>query len=138
MSSVRMLLEEDLDWLVQVTQQFNDTYYKIPLNLNKTRRTLWSLIVEDYGVGFRTDNGAIIGTIEEDPFRDYVVLQERGWFSTDRSGIQLLRAFTDYGVELGVNEIRMCTLEANAGVQRILSRYGYTPIETSHGLRLGE
>lgn len=134
---IRTITEDDLDWLVELTTEFNDQYYGIPLNLNKTRRTLWSLITGPNGVCFRSDSGAIIGTIEDDPFRDYVVLQERGWFSTDRSGIALLREFTDYGTELGVNEIRMCTLNSNKRVDKLLLKYGYNPIETSHGLRLG-
>ena len=134
---IRVITEDDLDWLVDLTIDFNDSYYGIPLNINKTRRTLWGVITQEYGVGFRSDNGAIIGTIEDDPFRDYVVLQERGWFSTDRSGIALLRAFTNYGKEIGVNEIRMTTLEANKRADKLLLKYGYNPIETSHGLRLG-
>lgn len=134
---MRHLQEEDLDWLVDLTKEFNDKYYRIPLDLNKTRRALWHIITDDTGVGFRTDNGAIVGTIEDDPFRNYCALQERGWFSTDRTGIQLLKRFTDYGKELGVNEIRMGTLEANKRAGKILLKYGYVPIETSYGLRLG-
>ena len=135
---IRHLEIEDLDWLVDLTVEFNDTHYGIPLDLNKTRKTLEYLILDGTGVGFRSENGAIIGNIEEDPFRDYAVLQERGWFSKDRSGIKLLRAFTNYGLELGVSEVRVSTLESNPGVKRVLKRYNYKPIEVSHGFRVGD
>lgn len=135
--TIRHMTTDDLDWLVDKAIHFNAAHYHTPLNLDKTRRILWQLLDSDLGVCIRDDTGAIVGTIEEDPFRDYVFLVERGWFSTGRGGIRLLRAFTEYGKECGVDEIRMSTLATNDGVNAIVLRHGYTPAEHSFRLRLG-
>jgi len=132
---IRILKEDDLDWLVNLTVEFNDNYYGIPLNLPKTRETLKGIITKPYGVGFRSEYGAIIGTIEDDPFRDYVVLQERGWFAK-KDGLQLLNHFTEYGKSIGVHEIRMTTLQCNNRVGLLLTKRNYMPIETSYGLKI--
>lgn len=129
-----ILVYDDLDWLLEVTVEFNDKWYGVPINREKTLRTLEEIIMGPAGVGFRTDHGAIIGTIEDDPFRDYTVLQERGWYATDRSGIALLDTFVNYGHELGVDEVRVGNLHSNPGVSKLLERKGFTPVETSHGL----
>ncbi len=129
-----ILVEDDIEWLLGLTQEFNDKWYGVPINPDKARRALRRIITGSDGIGFRTDHGAIVGTVEDDPFRDYVVLQERGWYSTDRSGIALLNEFIGHGVAIGVHEIRVCHLHSNPGVSQLLERKGFTPKETSHGL----
>lgn len=132
--SPEFLVYDDLEWLLELTIQFNDEWYGVPINEYKARDALEEIILGPAGVGFRTEHGAIIGTIEDDPFRDYTVLNERGWYATDRSGVKLLNAFVEYGKELGVDEIRVGHLHKNDGVSKLLERKGFTPVETSHGL----
>lgn len=64
------------------------------------------------------------------------MLVETAWYSEGRDGLRLLAAFEDRGMNLGVDEVRMTTLEVNAGVEKVLTRRGYTRMETSHRLIL--
>lgn len=129
--------EGDLDWLVEITKEFNDKYYGVPLNVEKATHTLHGIITEPYGVAFRSEKAAIVGTIEDDPFRDSCVLQERGWYSTGFGGVKVLKHFIDYGLnDLGVNDIRMSHLASNPEVGKLLARMNFKPAEVSHSLLL--
>lgn len=122
--------------ILQLAHRFNDEYFGIPLNLEKTINVV-TLIIED-GVGFVSDGGFIGGMIVEDLIRDWTVLQECGWYAEDKSGIALLQAFIDAGLELSVDDIRVCKLETSSPiVGRILQRKGFAPLETSYRLRTG-
>lgn len=127
---------DDMEFLIEKAQHFNDRYYGIPLNLDKLTQYLTGLIVADQGVVLRTDTGAITGVHISDPCRDWEVLVETAWYSEGRDGLRLLAAFEERGMNLGVDEVRMTTLEVNAGVEKVLTRRGYTRMETSHRLIL--
>jgi len=133
---IRMAGSGDLEFLMIITQEFNDKLYGVPLNIDKTWDTLELIVEGPMGVAYVSDRGAIVGTIEEDPFRNYTVLQERGWYATDRSGLRLLRAFIQHGIDIGVDEIRMTTLEINPAAERLLEHSGFDRKETSWGLRV--
>ncbi|WFG40930.1 hypothetical protein ParaMal1_00046 [Paracoccus phage ParMal1] len=127
---------DDMEFLIEKAQHFNDRYYGIPLNLDKLTQYLTGLIAADQGVVLRTETGAITGVHISDPCRDWEVLVETAWYSEGRDGLRLLAAFEDRGMNLGVDEVRMTTLEVNAGVEKVLTRRGYTRMETSHRLIL--
>lgn len=136
MTKVRDCTLDDIPFLMEKAQHFNSRYYGIPLNLQKLRDYLVGLIVSEVGVVLRTDTGAITGVHVPDPCRDWEVLVETAWYSEGRDGLRLLSAFESRGMELGVDEVRMTTLEVNPGVQKVLSRRGYIVMETSHRLLL--
>ena len=127
---------EDLDFFCDLAKRFNDKYGQHPLNKEKTKETLRYLITSDYGVMFRTKNGGILGTIEEDVFRDRVILKERGWFSEDYKGLYLIHYFIEHAKEIGVHEILFTTLENNKAASKILKRKGFVPVETVHSFSL--
>lgn len=135
MVEVRKCTVLDVSWLVNLAQEFNDKHYGIPINRYKTRDYLWDMV--EKGVCFRTDNAAIVGMLVSDPFRDWNVLVEIGWFSTHPGeGVALLDKFITAGHYNRVNEVRMTTLERNKGVEALLNRKGFEPVETSHRLIL--
>lgn len=132
---IRIITEEDADWLYERTLEFNDKYYSVPLNESKTRSAIDFFINHPAAIGFRSDGGYIAGVIEEDPFRDWVFLCERGWFSKDRSGIKLLDTFIEWASDNPeINEVRMGHLASNPGVQRLLSKRGFKVREVSTGM----
>ena len=133
---IEVIIPEDIDWLLEVSSEFNTIYYDLPLNLDKTRSSILNYLALPSVIGFKSETGYIIGGIEDDPFRDYVILKEYVWFSKDKSGLALLKAFEHHGIICGVDEIRMTTLGSNPRVAKILHRLGYEELETSHTKRL--
>ena len=133
---IRHCDEDDLLWLLETATGFNDRYYGIPLDYSRADQYLYDMLRNPFRVMLRSDTGAIIGVIIEDPFRDWKVLVEIGWYSEGRDGLKLLDAFEEQGRCHKVNEIRMTTLESNKGVEKVLARRGYVPVETSHRLIL--
>lgn len=136
MTEVRDCTITDLSFLIDKAYAFNYRYYGIPLNHKKLEQYLTGLLVSEHGVVLRTDTGAITGVHVSDPCRDWEVLVETAWYSEGRDGLRLLGAFEQRGVELGLDEVRMTTLEVNSGVERVLKRRGYSIMETSHRLIL--
>ena len=133
MVNVRKCTVLDVSWLVNLAQEFNDKHFGIPINREKTRDYLWDMV--EKGVCFRTDNAAIVGMLVSDPFRDWSVLVEIGWFSNHPGeGIALLDRFIMAGETHLVDEVRMTTLHSNPGVAAVLKRKGFDPVETSHRL----
>lgn len=132
---IRKCDKGDVDWLVELATRFNNKHFGIPINPDKSRHYLDQMV--EYGICFRGNNGAIVGVIAPDPFRDWTVLVEIGWF-TDKpgEGLALLDEFIDAGREWGVDEVRMTTLEVNKSVATVLERKGFKPVETSHRLLL--
>ena len=133
MVKVRKCSIDDVTWLVNLAQEFNDNHFGIPINRQKTRDYLWTMVKT--GTCFRTDNAAIVGMLVSDPFRDWSVLVEIGWFSNHPGeGMALLDRFILEGIVLHVDEVRMTTLHSNPGVAAVLKRKGFDPVETSHRL----
>lgn len=121
----------DLEFLVRGAAMFNDEFFRIPLSLTKTRVAIAGMIQN--GVVLRTDNGFIGGVVYEDPMRDWTILAEAAWFSTQPGeGKELLKAFEEEGKRLGVDEVRMSTLETYKPAEAMLMRLGYSPIEHSY------
>lgn len=132
---IRQCNANDLMWLLDLTQQFNDKLFDVPLNRDKSFDYLAAMI--EHGVCYRGNHGAIVGMVAPDPFRDWNVLVEIGWFTdTPGEGLALLDTFIEHGRQVGVDEVRMTTLERNKSVAKLLQRKGFVPIETSHRLLL--
>ena len=136
MTRVRDCTMDDLSFLIEKAHSFNSRYYDIAINPEKLEQYLTGLIVSEQGVVMRTDTGAITGVHVSDPCRDWEVLVETAWYSEGRDGLRLLAAFEQRGIDWGIDEVRMTTLEVNSGVERVLKRRGYSVIETSHRLIL--
>ena len=131
---IRVCTLVDLDWMLDMAYAFNDKHYDIPLVYTKTRGWIAELI--EHGVCLRSDTGAIVGSLVDDPCRDWRLLVELAWYSEGRDGIRLLQAFENYGLEAGADEVRMTTLGSNSGVDKLLRKRGYTETERSHRLIL--
>jgi len=135
-TKVRDATTGDIEFLIEKAYAFNNDYYGIPLNREGLRDYLSAMIDSPAGVCLISDTGGIVGVVHRDPRWDWSVLVELAWYSEGRDGLALLAAFERRGADLGVDEIRMTTLAANPGVDRVLARRGYEPVETSHRLIL--
>lgn len=133
---IRRAVQDDLPWLMSIAREFNAKYWDQELHEYKMVNLISTLVAE--GTVLRSDTGVILGTVYEDPMRDNTVLVEIGWYSTGSDGMKLLAAFVQEGKKLGVDEIRMSTLECNNKVGALLERNGFKPLETSYSLRLGD
>jgi len=135
--SIRRATILDLEHILDLTNRFNDEYFDIELDQDKTEETLVELILN--GVVLVSDTGFIGGLVVPDIFRNWTYLQELGWYAKDASGYRLLLKFIAVGRELGVDEVRMCTLvNSNPAAESILRRTGFSPIEQSHRLIIKE
>lgn len=133
MAKVRACTLEDIDWMMETAKEFNDKYFYVPLDLEKSAIHLVNVVT--HGVAIRSDDAVIIGMWHMDPMRDWSVLVELGWYShKPGEGIAVLKEFVNQGHKAGVDEIRMTTLSTNTGAARILERLGFSPVETSHRL----
>lgn len=133
---VRAARLEDMPAIIKLIVEFNDDYHDVPINLSKAI-SVSTWIIEE-GVGFISESGFIGGVVVDDLLRDWTVLQEIGWFSKDRAGMKLLDAFIAASRDLGVDEVRVCTLETSSPiVGRLLQRKGFAPLERSYRLTIG-
>ena len=79
-----------------------------------------------------SDTGMIGGVIAPAYFNPaWRMAVELAWWAEDRSGLQLLSAFEAWARDMGAQEVRMTTLAAIQGPERILARRGYAPTEIS-------
>ena len=93
----------------------------IPVDRAWTARTVAGLIASDDGSVWVTDGGFIAGVIEPTIISPARVAKEMGWYSRDRSGLLLLRAFEDWARMRGATLIQLST-----GAEGLdLSRFGY-------------
>ncbi len=133
---IRRARISDVQAILPMAIEFNDKYFGIPLNLVKTCEVICYIIEEE--TAFITPGGFIGGIVTEDLIRDWTVLQEVAWYSTDRTGIQLLDYFILEGRRMEVDEVRVCHLETSSPlVGKLLKRRGFGPLETSYRLEIG-
>lgn len=93
----------------------------IPVDRAWTARTVAGLIASDDGAVWVTDGGFIAGVIEPTIISPARVAKEMGWYSRDRSGLLLLRAFEGWARVRGATLIQLST-----GAEGLdLSRLGY-------------
>ena len=127
---------DDLDFVMELMQRFNSKHYSVPICLDRLEEFTSRLLDMDTGVVLRTDKGLIAGTLVLDPVRNWSALVELAWYSEGRDGIKLLRAFEERGRVYEADEIRMSHLHSYPRSGELLGRLGYTPVETSHTLKL--
>ena len=124
----------DFVHIMEMTRQFNDTYTTMPLDKDKTAAMIETVIVN--GVCFVSEGGYIGGIVSPDLFHTTNSLIELAWYSTDNSGLRLLKAFIDAGKELDVDAIRICTMSTSpTTARRALEQRGFTLAESSYILR---
>lgn len=81
---------------------------------------------------FRTERGFIMGMITPAwGAPKWLTAVEFAWWSEDGKGLHLLRQFERWAQEQGAHEVRMTTLAALPGAEKILRRKGYEPAEIS-------
>lgn len=134
MTKVRKATKVDLPFLMEKAQQFNDQYYDLPMS--NSGMEAYILYTIETGILLVAPSGMIAGHLHKDPRWDWTVLVETGWYSDGRDGVRLLKEFEKQGRLHGADEVRMTTLAVNSGVDKLLARKGYSPIETSHRLLL--
>ena len=133
MNDVRRAVTADVDRIVDMAHVFNDAHVDMPLASDKTWEQVF-VLVESHSV-FVSDGGFILGAVSPAMFHDWTYLAELGWYATDNSGSRLLQAFMDEAVDLGVDELRMCTMSTSSPIaDKLLAKKGFVPIETSHRL----
>ncbi len=90
------------------------------------------------GVVLFTRTGFIAGTPVEHLCLFGSAMMELGWYSTDRSGLALLREFENVSKEMGCKKIYMTTLAKNPMAEKILTRLGYNPFQVTWSKTIGE
>lgn len=98
-----------------------------PIHIDRawTARTVARLISDPNGFVAVTDGGFIAGAIEPTIISPALVAKEMGWFSRDRSGLALLRAFEAWARDRGAAMVQLST--GPAGLD--LTRLGYRAAE---------
>lgn len=94
-----------------------------PISVDRahTANTVARLIASPDGFVAMTDGGFIAGCLTPTLINPGLIAQEMGWFSKDKSGLQLLRAFEEWAAERGAMLIQLST-----GAEGLdLSRLGY-------------
>lgn len=93
---------------------------------------LGALIGSDDGAVFITKGGMIGGVLSPAySCKSWIMAVELFWWAEDRQGLRLLKTFEDWASDRGASEVRMTTLSAINGPEKIMVRRGYAPIETS-------
>ena len=84
--------------------------------------------------------GFIGGVVSEKLFSDGLTLQEIGWFvdpAYRRCGIKLLKAFEQYGRNMGCDDIIMIGLEGDKS-NSFYKKFGYKEIQTTYRKKIGD
>jgi hypothetical protein len=132
---IRPCYKYDADDLLAMAETFHAGYCDGQLDLDRASSLIDSIL--DDGVSFRTDNGFIGGVVVPHPFTGHPVLVELAWWSTDKTGIQLLNTFIQAGKDLNVKEIRMSTMGTSSKIAaKIIQRKGFAVAETQYSLTI--
>lgn len=95
-------------------------------------KLLAGMVEADNAAIIMSENGAIGGVLSPaycDP--QWIMAVELFWWA-ERDGLALLRAFEEWAVGKGAQEVRMTSLAALPRADGILKRKGYGPIEISY------
>lgn len=122
MARVRLAGAQDVLRVVEMIEDLRAAVQgPIPVDRAWTARTVAGLIASDDGAVWITDGGFIAGVIEPTIISPAPVAKEMGWYSRDRSGLLLLRAFEGWARMRGATLIQLST--GSEGLD--LSRFGY-------------
>jgi GNAT superfamily N-acetyltransferase len=131
--TVRPATAEDIPALLTMTEAFHAAS-QLPCAFNRDAMAgvLARMIDADEATVLMTDRGLIGGMLNPaycDPSWVYAV--EMFWWSQG-DGMALLRAFEEWALHAGANEVRMTSLAALPRADGILRRVGYAPAEISY------
>ncbi len=130
---IRRATLDDMSIILPLAIEFNDKYFGIPLDMEKAI-TVITMIIEE-GEAWISDGGFIGALYVEDLMRDWTVLQEVAWYSTDRTGMLLLDELIRQGAIAEVDEVRVSTLATSSPILgKLLQKKGFAPLETSYRL----
>lgn len=132
--SVRRATADDIGHMVDLGARFNaQAKTIIPYDRDATAHFLNGLVGSPQAGVFVSESGIIGGVLSPaycNP--SWVMAVELFWWASDRQGLRLLGAFEKWAKDMGAQEVRMTTLQAIDGPERILKRRGYAPAEISY------
>lgn len=97
----------------------------IPVDRAWTAQTLAKLITGPDAIVLISDGGFIAGSLQPTVINPRQIAMEHGWYSADRSGLALLRAFEAWAASRGAILVQLST-----GAEGLdLSRLGYRLVE---------
>lgn len=139
---IRKAIDDDLPDILDLAVQFGTQYSMFPIRddvvvgmIHNCIHNGVAIVAERNGV----ITGGIIGVVADHPWLHCKVLQELGWYATDRSGGMLLPAFINEGKRLGVDLITASTLTASpAQAAALMQLCGMEPQEQVWTMKLGE
>jgi len=130
---VRKATFDDIPALLDMFKKFHAVSGQpMAFNREATADFVASLIGSASGAAIVSDTGMIGGVLAPaycDP--DWMMAIELFWWA-ERDGMALLRAFEDWGREVGAQEVRMTSLSELPRADAILRRKGYDPAEVSY------
>ena len=130
---IRRATLDDMSTILPLAIEFNDKYFGIPLNMEKAILVICMIIEE--GEAWISNGGFIGALYVEDLMRDWTILQEVAWYSTDKTGMLLLDKLIRQWKISGVDELRISTLATSSKILgKLLQRKGFAPFEQSYRL----
>ena len=132
---IRRARESDLYEIVRIGRRHHEAAQMPGRFDGEAFRRFAEQLVTGRGVVFLTDEGMIGGTLAPSyASPGYWMAVELFWWSEDRQGRALLRAFEAWAEENGADEVRLSavTRHRGAAVGRLLERAGYEPCEVSY------
>lgn len=126
---MRTATADDIPALVAMGKRFH-AQSRQPMRYDEA--AIAALLGKMAGSVFMHEHGCIGGVLAPaycDP--QWIMAVELFWWA-DRDGLQLLRAFEEWAVESGANEIRMTSLASLPRADVLLRRKGYAATEISY------
>lgn len=122
MSQVRLAAVSDVLTIVDYVEKLRAAVDgPVPVDRSWTASTVARLIASPDGFVAVSDGGFIAGCLQATVINPHPIAAEVGWFSSDRSGLALLRAFETWATERGALLVQLST-----GAEGLdLSRLGY-------------
>lgn len=140
MTDVRPAVESDVPALLAMGREFHALAYTSMGALDEASalQLLRSLMRSPRGLVLTNGVGAIGGVISPGWFQaKSLVMEEAFWWSA-QGGRDLLREFVIRSRAMGATSIMLSTLdnERTAAVDRIVRRFGFSPIERRYTMKL--
>lgn len=131
---IREATEDDIPELVDMGKKFHEAGgLACAFNEVATGTFLERMIESGDAVVFRSDKGMIGGGVSNpycDP--DWRLALEFFWWSEDKQGVKLFKAFEEWARSKNADEIRMTTIPDLPAAEKIVKRRGYQPSEISY------
>lgn len=126
MARVRAAGAGDILRIVDMVERLTEAVSgPIAVDRSWTAATIARLISRPDAAVFVSDGGFIAGILQPTVISPALIAKELGWFSADRSGVALLRAFEAWASEHGAVLTQLSTGPGGPD----LNRLGYRPAE---------